>query len=751
MSQQKKTTHRKSSKSSASSSENNLREQIEEPLYRATSSTTSSTKKTIYPNVPKRTSRMALINEPETMQTESQIFVIPSIIKSQKSNGFTPMPSSVHQTLHNLNLITKYTSPQKASHESNDDSLSSISSQISFRNDNSLYNQLKHKRSLSLVNRKDLHANESKRIKPYDEEDDEDDDEDDLSELLDFRYHKQILSQSTTDNEQSKPKPRKPTARKLSSSQQRPTTLSTQSTGNSSCKSPETLIIEPDIDEDDITMDRQESISMHTNSQISNKQHNSHSKLEHILSQGKSNVAKSSKSVINKTPISTRSPLYNTTKQVQGSSSDNISPNSNGERTRISSESSQSFYDTPCSSLSRTTTTTRDLNATPQIIIKIDNETQTSALSDTDMLNQLIKQMNINVNNNISTTIYNPIDLAKKLFQQFNSFSSRNKYHTMNSFIKRQLLNFGRYEIEVLFPINHDIIPTIYACDICLKHFHGSSIAFQRHKSKCLCTQPPGKLVFSSDDLAIFQIGEVKMNIQQRIYIKSLCRITRLFIDSNKSVDDRKIDRFIYYILCRKDPILSQFQPPLYRFIGYFSKKLNHDTQQSINNFSCLSILPPFAQYHEYNQLLIAFSYYLIRSNTSTNLACCSPARPLDNATLFIFHIYCLDVIFDYINNANQTSITLDTLARQTSIHPRDILSSLYSKNLILPCSIDKTSIYLIKNAYHSMTSLNIQLKNKLLFMDTKLIVTNNEKQIIHDKHNFDKNQNSAIQEIILD
>ncbi|CAF4326073.1 unnamed protein product, partial [Adineta steineri] len=135
--------------------------------------------------------------------------------------------------------------------------------------------------------------------------------------------------------------------------------------------------------------------------------------------------------------------------------------------------------------------------------------------------------------------------------------------------------------------------------------------------------------------------------------------------------------------------------PPLYRFIGYFSKKLNHDTQQSINNFSCLSILPPFAQYHEYNQLLIAFIYYLIRSNTSTNLACCSPARPLDNTTLFIFHIYCLDVIFDYINNANQTSITLDTLARQTSIHPRDILSSLYSKNLILPCSIDKTSIYL--------------------------------------------------------
>ncbi len=103
-------------------------------------------------------------------------------------------------------------------------------------------------------------------------------------------------------------------------------------------------------------------------------------------------------------------------------------------------------------------------------------------------------------------------------------------------------------------------IPTIYACDICLKHFHGSSIAFQRHTSKCFCIQPPGKLVFEENDLAIFQIGETTMNIEQRIYIKSLCRITRLFIDSNKSIDDTKIDRFAYYILCRRDPILSQLQ-----------------------------------------------------------------------------------------------------------------------------------------------------------------------------------------------
>jgi hypothetical protein len=85
-------------------------------------------------------------------------------------------------------------------------------------------------------------------------------------------------------------------------------------------------------------------------------------------------------------------------------------------------------------------------------------------------------------------------------------------------------------------------------------------MAFQRHTAKCLYTQPPGKLVFSKDDLAIFQIGSTNMNMEQRIYVKSLCRIVRLFIDSTKNIDDTKIDRFIYYILCRRDPILSQSQ-----------------------------------------------------------------------------------------------------------------------------------------------------------------------------------------------
>jgi len=114
-----------------------------------------------------------------------------------------------------------------------------------------------------------------------------------------------------------------------------------------------------------------------------------------------------------------------------------------------------------------------------------------------------------------------------------------------------------------------------------------------------------------------------------------------------------------------------------------------------------------------------------------------SPARPLDNITLSAFRIYWRDILFAYIINHNHSSIkslALDIFARQTSIHPRDILSSLYSYGFIVSHPTDKSSVYLLNNAYRSMTSLNLQMKNKFLFLDMNLININDEKKIIIDK-----------------
>ena len=168
--------------------------------------------------------------------------------------------------------------------------------------------------------------------------------------------------------------------------------------------------------------------------------------------------------------------------------------------------------------------------------------------------------------------------------------------------------------------------------------------------------------------------------------------------------------------------------------IGFFSQQFDQPVQQQlINNLSSLLILPPFNSDQEYNQLLIAFSYYLIRSNASTALMYTSPARPLDYQAFSAFRIYCCDMIYASINkyyhHQSIKTITLDTLARQTFIHPRDILSCLYTNGFIIPHPTDKSSVYLLKNAYHSMTSFKLYIRNKLLFMDTI-----NERPMLIDK-----------------
>jgi hypothetical protein len=104
------------------------------------------------------------------------------------------------------------------------------------------------------------------------------------------------------------------------------------------------------------------------------------------------------------------------------------------------------FFETPRSSLSRTTTS--NTTSTPENVIKTDRETQIPLPSNIGMINQLISETNLDTNHAENKIDYNPIELSKKLFL----FSSNNKYQMGNSIIKKQFLHFGRYEIEILFP-----------------------------------------------------------------------------------------------------------------------------------------------------------------------------------------------------------------------------------------------------------------------------------------------------------
>ncbi|CAF5005743.1 unnamed protein product [Rotaria sp. Silwood1] len=107
MSYYKKNNHRKtSSSSSSSSSENNLLQNNEQSSRQgsqiSSSSRSSAKKKLIYPNVPKRTQQLqqcSSINN-DTIQTESQINIIPSEIQSQKcdTSQIEPIEQSIKKS-----------------------------------------------------------------------------------------------------------------------------------------------------------------------------------------------------------------------------------------------------------------------------------------------------------------------------------------------------------------------------------------------------------------------------------------------------------------------------------------------------------------------------------------------------------------------------------------------------------------------------------------------------------------------------
>lgn len=120
-----------------------------------------------------------------------------------------------------LDLLMKYTSPTKE--QSDYRLLSPIQSEINIISNPRTAVEPKSKRTLSPLNEIEQESRNSKRPKSFD-----DDDEEDIFELIDHRRHRSKSSQisntsiSSQSSEQRKATVRKPTARKFSTNQQKP-------------------------------------------------------------------------------------------------------------------------------------------------------------------------------------------------------------------------------------------------------------------------------------------------------------------------------------------------------------------------------------------------------------------------------------------------------------------------------------------------------------------------------------------------
>jgi hypothetical protein len=162
-----------------------------------------------------------------------------------------------------------------------------------------------------------------------------------------------------------------------------------------------------------------------------------------------------------------------------------------------------------------------------------------------------------------------------------------------------------------------------------------------------------------------------------------------------------------------------------------------------------------------------------MRSTSSHTLVYGSPTRPLDAVTLSALRTYWRDTILACISEdkyRDAESITLDTLARETSIHPRDILFTLHSNRFIVPHATDKSSVYLLDRAHQSPSAVNrIDIKHELLLVDMKPIdgdpptnmmfaqqrysEASSEREMNHEFVSFshERMNASVIEEIVLD
>ncbi|CAF0819890.1 unnamed protein product [Adineta ricciae] len=254
---------------------------------------------------------------------------------------------------------------------------------------------------------------------------------------------------------------------------------------------------------------------------------------------------------------------------------------------------------------------------------------------------------------------------------KLNSTSANNK--------ARPWIQTGRFEFETvcrstLCPKEWLQVEKIHVCECCLKTtIHETSA--RRHRTKCTQTHPPGCVIYSQNDVNIFEV----LGWKAQTYCEDLCLLATLFIESK--VEIKNVHRFRFYVLAVSH---SENQ---YHFAGFFSKL---QFQERLN-LSCLLILPPYRN-RGFGSLMVHISYafsHLANVHTGT------PERPLSTQGLLCYRKYWKSKIFDYLlTKTNEDQLAINSISKATSISTCDIIETLASLNMIRMLEKDRLIIY---------------------------------------------------------
>jgi hypothetical protein len=183
---------------------------------------------------------------------------------------------------------------------------------------------------------------------------------------------------------------------------------------------------------------------------------------------------------------------------------------------------------------------------------------------------------------------------------------------------------------------------------------------------KCDLRHPPGDMIYSDDDVAMFEVD----GYLQKIYCENLCLISKLFLDHKTLRYD--CSPFRYYVLC--EPRIQTDGSKTFHMVGYFSKEKGCLE----NNLSCILVLPG-SQRNGYGKFLIEFSYELslIEGKSGT------PERPLSDLGFRSYLSWWTYKILTYLNEwlddhqskglKEAPTISIQTISEKTGIDPNDI------------------------------------------------------------------------------
>jgi histone acetyltransferase HTATIP len=226
-------------------------------------------------------------------------------------------------------------------------------------------------------------------------------------------------------------------------------------------------------------------------------------------------------------------------------------------------------------------------------------------------------------------------------------------------------VQMGKHEMEPWYfspyPESFQDTDLVYIDEFCLSYFDNQR-AFERHRSKCTLTHPPGNEIYRDDYISFFEVD----GRRQRTWCRNLCLLCKLFLDHKTLYYD--VDPFLFYCMCTRDETGCHLT-------GYFSKE--KDSAEGYN-LACILTLPQY-QRRGFGRLLIQFSYELSKREGRLG----SPEKPLSDLGLLSYRQYWRENLVEIMLEPGREAISEFELATITAMTEKDVHETLLVLNML--------------------------------------------------------------------